>query len=130
MTGMRLFGLPVVAIAFGAFIICAETCLHVEDIVHPKSWIDLPIHDWLAGIFLVWTGIVGRRDWNKARSYLAAAWGFMTSLLFGAVVAHWEEFSPQAQGDGWVSDRAFIAILIGLLVFGLCALIGTLKRQS
>jgi len=128
---MRLFALPVVAIAFGAFIICAETCLHFESIVHPTSWIDLPIHDWLAGIFLVWAGILGRRDWNKGRSYLAAAWSFMTSLLFGAVVAHWEEFLSQPQGDnGWMSDRVFIALLIGLLVFGLSALVGTFKKQS
>lgn len=79
-TSMRSFTHPVVAIVFGAFIVCAETCLHFGDIVSQASWIDLPIHDWLAGIGLIWAGIVGRRDRNRGRLYLGTAWGFMTNL--------------------------------------------------
>ena len=37
------------AIVFGAFILCAETCQHYEGIVHPSSWLDLPLHELLFG---------------------------------------------------------------------------------
>jgi hypothetical protein len=37
---MRVFALPMLAIVFGAFILCAETCLHFESILDPAQWSD------------------------------------------------------------------------------------------
>ena len=126
---MRVFSQPLLAILFGGFILCAETCLHLEGILNSSQWIDLPIHDWMAGASLVVSGMIGRRDWSKGRIYQAAAWGFMCSLLVGAFVGHWEEWSLQPQGDGWISDSAFVSILAALLVLSVCGLAGTLARQ-
>ncbi|HYN09037.1 MAG TPA: hypothetical protein VES67_16760 [Vicinamibacterales bacterium] len=126
---MRLFAQPMVAIVFGAFILCAETCLHVESILHPSTWIDLPIHDWVAGGFLVWSGVISRRDRVNGRPYQAAAWGFMLSLLLGAFLAHWEEWSLPQQTDEWISEGAFVGILGGLLVLAGCGLVSTLARR-
>ena len=126
---MRVFALPLLAIVFGAFILCAETCLHLESILTPSQWIDLPIHDWIAGGFLVYSGVVSRRDWSRGRLYQAAAWGFMSSLLLGAFVAHWEEWSLQPQSDGWISERAFVVILAGLLAVSAAALVATIRKE-
>ena len=126
---MRVLALPIFAIVFGAFILCAETCLHVESILSPSNWSDLPIHDWIAGGLLVYSGVVSRRDWRRGQPYQAVAWGFMSSLLVGAFVAHWEEWSSQPQSDGWISQPAFIVILAGLLALSVGALMGTLARQ-
>jgi hypothetical protein len=115
---------PFVAVVFGAFILCAETCLHLEDILHPASWVDLPWHDWLAGAFLVLSGVIRRR------LYQAAAWGFMGSLLMGAFVGHWEDWTAPPQPNDWISGRAFVTILGVLLVVSLCALVATLSADK
>jgi len=65
---MTLFASPMLAIAFGAFLLCAETCLHFESLLAlPGSWLSLPIHDWIAGGFLVYGGVRSRREWNTGR---------------------------------------------------------------
>jgi hypothetical protein len=53
--------------------LCAETCLHLGDILRLSSWIGLPIHDRLAGVILVWSALVARRNWSTGRPYLAAS---------------------------------------------------------
>jgi hypothetical protein len=121
---MGFFARPALAVAFGAFILCAETCLHFEEITHPASWIDLPIHDWLAGVFLVWSGLKSRRAWNWGRPYQAAAWAFMASLLLGAFVSHWEEWTIVGSADAWAT--AFVGTLAVLLVMAVGGLVGTL----
>ena len=120
---MRAFAQPSVALVFGAFILCAETCLHLEDIRHPASWVDLPWHDWLAGAFLVVSGVMGRR------LYQAAAWGFMSSLLMAAVLGHWQDWTAPPAPDEWISGRAFMTILGLLLAVSLCALAATLSAD-
>jgi hypothetical protein len=120
---MRVFAQPMVALTFGAFILCAETCLHLEDILHPASWVDLPWHDWLAGAFLVLSGVIGRR------LYEAAAWGFMSSLLMGAFLGHWEDWNATPQPEDWISGRAFLTILAVLLVLSICGLVATLRTD-
>jgi hypothetical protein len=60
---MTLLARPVVAIGFGAFLLCAETCLHFESLLSlPQSWLSLPIHDWVAGSFLIYAGARSERD--------------------------------------------------------------------
>jgi hypothetical protein len=100
---MTLFANPFMAIAFGAFMLCTETCFHFEDIIRPSSWIALPIHDWMAGSFLVGSGWISRRDRNRGRPYQAAAWAFTASLLLGAFVGHWKEWTLGQFRDEWVS---------------------------
>ena len=123
------FARPVVAIAFGAFIICAEACRHFEGIVRPESWLDVPWHDWAAGAMLVHAGIIRRTNHLRAHAYLAAAWGFMTSLLAGAVVAHAEELSVPSSPDEWITAPVFLSILVGLLLVSASALISTIREH-
>ena len=120
---MTAFARSIVALLFGAFILCAETCLHLQDILHPASWVDLPWHDWIAGTFLVVSGVNGRR------LYQAAAWGFMSSLLMAAFLGHWDDWTAPPQPDDWISGRAFLAILAVLLVVSLCSLVATIRTD-
>jgi hypothetical protein len=126
---VRFLSRPFVAIAFGAFILCAETCLHYQSIVSPTSWLDLPLHDWLAGGLLVHSGAIARGNESRGATYLAAAWGFMSSLLAGAFLAHWEGWSEQAPSDEWISGRAFFVILFVLLAMSFAALVATVRKR-
>ena len=126
----KLFARPILAIAFGSFILCAETCLHWEGIVAHSSWIELPIHDWFAGALLVWGGLVARRSWNRGQPYQGAAWAFMASLLMAAFFDHYEEWRAGQSSDDWISAGAFLAILGGLLVLALAGMAGTLRSRA
>jgi hypothetical protein len=124
---MPIFARPTVAIFFGGFIGCAETCLHIGDIVGLSAWTDLPVHDWLASGFLVLGGVALRRNPVRGRAVQAAAWGFMCSLLAGAFAAHWEEWRAQTTtGDEWIPAGAFIAVLAALLIVSILGLFSTL----
>ena len=118
---------PVVAIAFGGFIVCAETCLHFESIVRSESLLDLPWHDWIAGGLLLHAGLVRRGNSSWSQVYLAAAWGFMTSLLAGAAIAHAEELAAPPSPEEWIPVRAFFGILVSLLVVSVAALVSTVR---
>jgi hypothetical protein len=98
---MIVLALPMVAIAFGAFFLCAEACLHFGSIVSLASWVDWPVHDWVAGGGLVASVAASRKDWDSGRPYQAAAWAFMTSLLMAAFVNTWVEWS-----EGLASEEA------------------------
>lgn len=126
---LLVFSQPALAIFFGAFILCAETCLHFESIVGPESFLDLPWHDWVAGAMLLHAGIVRRRDPARGQVYLAAAWGFMTSLLGGAVVAHAEELSVRPSPEEWIPVQVFFGILIALLLVSGAALVATIRQR-
>ena len=127
--GFSFFAQPIVAIVFGSFILCAETCLHFESIVRPESWLDLPWHDWAAGALLLHAGLVRRANRSRGHVYLAAAWGFMTSLLAGAVVAHAEELSAPPSPDEWMPTDAFFGILVCLLLVSISALVSTIRLR-
>jgi hypothetical protein len=94
---MNAFARPALAVAFGAFILCAETCLHVEDLA-AAAWLDMPWHDWIAGGWLVVAGL--RRQTSGPALSLTAAWTFMLSLLIGAFFGHlaewWKPSSPSS----------------------------------
>ena len=115
------------AIAFGAFLICAETCLHFESLVAlPESWLALPVHDWLAGAFLVVAGVKSRRVAGPGRLYLVAAWAFNASLLCGAFFLHLEEWSSAAPQEDWLSERALVVIIGILLAVAVAGLVSTM----
>ena len=124
---MAMLAHPIVAIIFGAFILCAETCLHLGDIVAPSAWTELPLNDWFAGAFLIYGAVALRRHPVRGRAVQAAAWGFMCSLLASAFLAHWEERRTQiTPSDEWIPAGAFIVILSVLLIVSVMALFSTL----
>jgi hypothetical protein len=127
------FARPAVAIAFGAFFLCAETCLHAEDVLQFASRpLDLPVYDWSAGGFLLVAGVLSlRKESMIRRQYQAVAWGFMLSLLVGAslsVLSRW--LTPPDEG-GWLSEGGFLVAVVTMTIIALCALISTLRvRES
>lgn len=124
---MAFFASSGLAIAFGAFLICAETCLHLESLFAlPAGWLALPIHDWLAGAFLVVAGVKARRAAGPGRLYQVAAWAFNASLLCGAFFGHLEEWSSTAPADEWLSERALVVIIGILLVMAVVGLVSTM----
>jgi hypothetical protein len=124
---MPMFAHPTAAIIFGVFIVCAETCLHIGDIVRPSTWTDLPLNDWFAGAFLVYGGVALRRNPVRGRTVQAAAWGFMCSLLATAFVAHWDAWRTQiTPSDESIPEGAFMAILTTLFVVSVLGLFSTL----
>ena len=128
---MTSFASPILAIAFGAFLLCTETCLHFESIVSlPGSWLSLPIHDWGAASFLIYGGVRSRRDWATGRVYQAAAWAFSASLLCGAFFGHLEDWSAAGSVGGWISERALVIIIGLLFAISLGGLLGTIRLRS
>ena len=124
---MKAFAHSDVAIVFGAFILCAETCQHIGDIIGPSAWTDLPLNDWFAGAFLVYGGVAFRRSPMRGRAVQAAGWGFMCSLLAAAFVAHWQEWRARiTPSDEWIPEGAFLGILSALLIVSVLGLFSTL----
>lgn len=120
---------PILAIVFGAFILCAETCLHFESIAG-AVWLDVPWHDWIAGGWLIAAGLLAQKR-GSAGQFLAAPWAFMLSLLVGAFFGHlaeWWTGTADAPAD-WLSETALLSILTGLMVVAACAVIGTLRNR-
>ena len=125
---MTYFAKPTVAIVFGAFFLCAETCLHAEDLQQFTSPLELPVHDWTAGGFLLATGIINRRESTSTRrAWQAAAWAFMLSLLLGAgydILGEW--FAPPEESE-WLSEGAFLSIVAVMTLIAACGLVGSLR---
>jgi uncharacterized protein YfiM (DUF2279 family) len=123
---------PFVPITFGAFMVCAETCLHFESIVGlPASWFDLPIHDWLAGGFLIAAGFKSGTRPELNGPWRAAAWGFMLSLLVSALFGYLGEWwTGQVEANGWISEVWLLVILTSLTMVALVALIDTLRPSA
>ena len=99
---MELFARPIVAIAFGAFIVCAETCLHFESLA-TGGWLDMPWHDWIAGGWLIVAGV----RTQSSRLRLAVPWAFMLSLPVGALLGLWADWwaGAEASYTGCPSQR-------------------------
>jgi len=108
---------PMFAVGFGAFLVCGDTCLHLED--------------WPAGFFLLYGAIVSRRNWVSGRPYQAAAWGFNSHLLFASFLANLEDWSSShATEHGWISDRALVVIVGVMLALALGGLVSTLVSTN
>jgi hypothetical protein len=127
------FARPGVAIAFGAFMLCAETCLHAESFLAVGATpFELPFYDWTAGAFLLTTGVLSQRSWSLSRrQYQAVAWGFMLSLLFGALLSQLQEWLTPPYDVAWgISEGAFFAIILTLVVIALCGLVSTVRAGN
>ena len=122
---------PVIAIVFGAFMLCAETCLHADSWLHVRTqWPDLPLHDWAAGGFLFIAGIASQRDWSGRWPYQATAWGFMLSLLIGALFGHFADWLSPPDTVDWFSEGTFVILIAALTVVAFGATLATLSRRS
>jgi hypothetical protein len=126
---MSAFARPSVALGFGFFLLCAETCRHLDSLLAlPQSWLTLPIPDWGAGLFLVWAGVRSRRDWATGQPLQAAAWAFNLSLLSTAFFAHLESWPSEVPAEReWVSEPVLISIIGALLIVAGCSLVSTLR---
>jgi uncharacterized PurR-regulated membrane protein YhhQ (DUF165 family) len=129
---MNYFAKPGVAIAFGAFFLCAETCLHAEEILQFASRpLELPVYDWFAGGFLLTAGLVSRRDWSPTRRQLqAVAWGFMLSLLVAASLSVLGEWLTPPEESDWLSEGAFLAAVGTMTLIAVAALVATMKASE
>ncbi len=130
---MRYFAKPGVAIAFGAFMLCAETCLHAESFLAADATaFELPFYDWTAGVFLLTTGVMSQRSWTLTRrQYQAVAWAFMLSLLFGASVSFVQEWLTPPNVVEWgISEGGFVAIIVALVIIALFGLVSTLRADD
>jgi hypothetical protein len=127
------FAHPIVAITFGAFMLCAETCLHAESFLAAgASTFELPFYDWTAGGLLLTTGVLSRRAWTiTRRQYQAVAWAFMLSLLFGALISQTQEWlTPPDVAEWGISEGALLAMIFVLAAVALVGLISTLKEAQ
>jgi hypothetical protein len=130
---VRYFAKPGVAIAFGAFMLCAETCLHADSFLAADATaFELPLYDWTAGAFLLTAGVMSQRSWTLTRrQYQAVAWAFMLSLLFGAMVSYVHEWLTPPNIVEWgISEGAFVTIILALVITALCGLVGTLGAED
>jgi hypothetical protein len=118
-----------VAIGFGAFLICAEVCLHVDPIrMLPGSFWQLPLHDWIAGGYLIYAGRLARRGDDAAPTHLVAAWAFNASLLCGAVFSHVEDLSSGAEPPN-AESLAFVCAIVALFSMSLRGLVTAVRTQ-
>lgn len=129
---MTFLAKPSVALGFGAFFLCAATCVHFDEIASaPLSLAP----DWAAGILLVGGAAISGRDWGNGRAYQIAAWAFMVSLLFGSFLGNLEEWvseAPDAGTTGLVSmsHGPYFAIITILFVLALGGLISSLNVKA
>jgi hypothetical protein len=126
------FAKPGIAIAFGAFFLCAETCLHAESVLNfANSPLELPVYDWTAGGLLLGAGVLSRGDTTTVRrQYLVVAWSFMLSLLVGASYEMLGEWSRPPDETDWLSEGAFLAIVLTMTAIAACGLVSTLKTSE
>lgn len=116
---------PAVAIAFGLFLIGAETCRHIATIDSWRSdWPSLPFYDWIAGGLLVFAGTRAHRRPDRDRALLIVAWSFVFSLLVAALFAHLEDWfaasSPNERlYEAWL--LAALGALTGISFYALLA---------
>jgi hypothetical protein len=129
---VTFFAKPAIAIAFGAFFLCAETCLHADAALQFASRpLELPMYDWATGGVLLFAGILSQRDRTTVRrQYLAVAWAFMFSLLVGASFEILGEWLTPPDENAWLPEGAFLAIVAMMAVIAACGVVSTLKATD
>ena len=65
-------------------------------------------------MFLLTAGVLSQRSWTLSRrQYQAVAWGFMLSLLFGALLSQLQEWLTPPNDVEWgISEGAFLGIIL------------------
>lgn len=121
---MKWLAHPSLAVLFGAFMLCEETCDHFEAITR-GDWRNMPIHDWTAAGLLIGVGVSRVRF--ERRDYQAVAWAFMLSLLVGAFFGHLGEWGTPSEPDDWISERVVLTALVVLIGIASGALLSTLR---
>ena len=119
---MTFLAKPSIAVVFGAFMLCTETCDHFDSIAR-LDWLNMPLYDWTAAGLLIAVGAVHRRDFQ------ATAWAFMLSLLFGAFFGHFAEWLAPTEPDGWIPEQVVFPILIVLIAIAFVGLVATLRTR-
>jgi hypothetical protein len=129
---VNYFAKPAVAIVFGAFFLCAETCLHADTVLQFATRpLELPLYDWATGGFLLVAGVLSSRDWTTMRrQYQAVAWAFMLSLLVGASWGHLGEWLTPPVENSWLPEGAFLATVVTMTVIAGCGLVSTLRMPD
>ena len=129
---MNYLAKPAVAIAFGAFVLCAETCLHAESLLQFATRpLELPVYDWSAGGLLLTAGLLSRREGSPRRRQLqAVAWAFMLSLLVGASFSMLGEWGTPPDEGEWLSEGAFLSVVGTMTIVALLALIMTMQADE
>jgi hypothetical protein len=120
------------------FGLAKTTIVPDEDLTRPATTtgratpFELPFYDWTAGAFLLTTGVLGQRSWSLSRrQYQAVAWGFMLSLLFGALLSQLQEWLTPPHDVAWgISEGAFLSITVTLVVIALFGLVSTLRASD
>jgi hypothetical protein len=93
--------------------------------------LELPVYDWTAGGFLLVAGGLSRRDKTTVRrQHLTVAWAFMLSLLVGASFEMLGEWGGPPDPNGWLSEGAFLAIVLTLTAIATCGLVSTLNTST
>lgn len=123
---------PGVAVAFGGLFLCAETCLHAENVLQFASRpLELPVYDWAAGVLLLTAGVLSRRKWSPRRRQLqVVAWAFMLSLLVGACFSLLGDWATPPTENEWISDGAFLSIVGTMTIIAFLALIRTMLADE
>ena len=129
---MTYLARPAVAIAFGAFFLCAETCLHADSLLQfANRPLELPVYDWSAGGLLLTAGLLSRRDGLPARrQFQAVAWAFMLSLLLGASLSMLDDWLAPPVETEWLSEGAFMTVVGTMTILALLALVATMKVRE
>ena len=126
---MSLFARPAFAIGFGAFFLCAETCLHSANIVS-LEWASIPFHDWTVALFLIYGATKSRANWIEGRPYQAVGWALNASLLYMAFSGHLEEWGAQPEEGAWISEPLLVVSIGIMLAVALCGVWSTLRLTA
>jgi hypothetical protein len=125
---------PSVALTFGAFMLCAETCNHFDQLLVARSnLLALPWYDWASGVFLVYAAIQSGRDWATGRPIQIAAWAFVLSLLSNAFIRELKEWrGGSLDGNGGLvplHEGAYVLIIGLLATVALGGLVSTIRAS-
>ena len=129
---MSFLAKPAVAVAFGALFLCAETCLHAENVLQFASRpLELPVYDWAAGGLLLTAGLLSHREWSPRRRRLqAVACAFMLSLLVVACFSMLGEWGTPSTENEWISEGVFLSVVGTMTIIALLALIRTMLADE
>lgn len=115
------------ALAFGVFLIVIETWRRFHQLGDVAMWPSI-FDDYLAGLALITASRIAARSTERGRTWLAAAWGATTFMMFGSffhqLVDHAE---PDPSG---VPIECVLAVKGAMLAVCLSGLVATLRSNQ